>query len=76
MLKKTGRWSVVADVSTKTAKGQAEKKRLENLFALDGAIRTKRGREAKNTAANAFAEAEKDFRFGTGVFAPKDEDME
>lgn len=76
ILPRKGRWSLVADVKGTTPQDEAKKKKLEQLFALDGAIRAKRNKEAKNTANNAFAEAEKDFRFGTGVFGNQDDEAD
>lgn len=70
---KTGRWSVVADVAGEGEKAKKFRKQLENKFALDAAYRKKRQEEAKNTASNAFAECEKDFKFGTGVFGEHDD---
>ena len=45
------------------------RKKLENLYALDGALQKKRNEEARNTVTNIMAESEKDFQLGTGIFA-------
>ena len=74
MLPKKGRWSVVADVPGGSPKAAEKRKRLENLFALDGAICAKHNKEAKNTASNTFVECEKDYQYGTGVFGGEFDD--
>lgn len=66
-----GRWSVVADVPGEGKDAKDTRKKLENLYALDGALRKKRNEEARNTVTNIMAESEKDFQFGTGIFAPQ-----
>lgn len=45
------------------------RKKLENLYALEGALQKKRNEEARNTVTNIMAESEKDFQLGTGIFA-------
>ena len=63
-----GRWSVVADVRGKGELACKERVTLENLLALDGALRKKRNDDAKNSVANMMEETEKDFEFGVGIF--------
>ena len=64
-----GRWSVVASVRGDGKAAKELRKKLENLYALDGALRKKRNEEARNTVNNIMAESEKDFQYGTGIFA-------
>lgn len=73
VMPKRGHWSVVADVSGDSAKAKKNRRRLENCYALDKALQAKRQREAVASAVSTFADCEKDFLFGTGVFAPKKE---
>ena len=44
-----GQWSMVADVAGKGAVADKKRKMLENLLALDGALRKKRNEDAQNT---------------------------
>lgn len=76
IIPKRGHWSVVADVIGDSAKAKKTRRKLENCYALDKALQAKRQREAVATAVSTFASCEKDFLYGTGVFAPQKEEDE
>ena len=58
----------MADVHGKGELARKKRVTLENLLALDGALRKKRNDDAKSTVSNMMEETEKDLEFGVGIF--------
>ena len=76
ILPKKGHWSVVADVRGNSPAAVEKRKNLEELYALDKALRAKKKKEATNAMLNAFSESEKDFLYGKGTFEAASDDDE